>query len=552
MALGAEDEQAARRHHRFLVGGDLGADAGLAVGVVGVVDLHLDPHVGVAAELDVGAAAGHVGGDGDAAADPGLGYDGCLLLVVAGVEHVVRDLLLVQHRREVLGPFDADGADQHRLAAFAAVEDLLDDRLVLLGCGAVDLVVVVDADTHHVGRNVDDLETVDLRELAGLGHRRPGHPGQLGIEPEIVLEGDRRQRLVFLLDVHAFLGLQRLVKTLGVAPSLHHPAGELVDDDHLVVLDDVVGVQAEQLVGAQRLVGMMHERNVGDIVEIALDEETAVAQHPLHLLDPDLGERHRAGLFVLLVILVGEQRDQLVHPDIVLGRVLGRAGNDQRRPRLVDQDRVDLVDDSVVERPVGHVLAAKLHVVAQIVEAQFVVGAVGDVAGIGLLVPLVAEAVDDASDAETQERVDLPHPFGVALGEVVVDGDHVHPLAGQRVEIDRQGGDQGLALAGLHFRDHAAVQHDAAHQLDVEVALAEGALGRFANGGEGVDHEVVELFPRRHSFPQPGRAGAQVLVAESFQRRLQRVDRLDVVLQAFQESFVGGAEHAPSDSAEHQ
>ena len=94
---------------------------------------------------------------------------------------------------------------------------------------------------------------------------------------------------------------------------------------------------------------------------------------------------------------------------------------------------------------------------------------------------------------EAEEAVDLPHPIGVAAGEVVVDRDDVHALAGERVEIDREGRDQGLAFAGLHLGDHAAVQYDAAHQLHVEMALAEGALGGFAHGREGVDQDVVEL-----------------------------------------------------------
>ena len=50
-------------------------------------ELALDAHVGVAAELDVGAAAGHVGGDGDRARHAGLGDDEGLLLVEAGVQH---------------------------------------------------------------------------------------------------------------------------------------------------------------------------------------------------------------------------------------------------------------------------------------------------------------------------------------------------------------------------------------------------------------------------------------------------------------------------------
>ena len=95
------------------------------------------PHVEIAAELDVGAAAGHVGGDRHRAGPAGLGDDVGFLLVVAGVQHVVRDLVLLEERRQRLGFLDADGADQHRLLALAAFEHLLDDRVVFLArrCG---------------------------------------------------------------------------------------------------------------------------------------------------------------------------------------------------------------------------------------------------------------------------------------------------------------------------------------------------------------------------------------------------------------------------------
>ena len=67
--------------------------------------------------------------------------------------------------------------------------------------------------------------------------------------------------------------------------------------------------------------------------------------------------------------------DRVVH----FRAVLERAGNDQRRARLVDQDRIDFVDDRVVVAALHHLGALVFHVVAQIVEAEFVVGGVGDV-----------------------------------------------------------------------------------------------------------------------------------------------------------------------------
>ncbi len=79
--------------------------------------------------------------------------------------------------------------------------------------------------------------------------------------------------------------------------------------------------------------------------------------------------------------------------------VVGRAGDDQRRAGLVDQDVVHLVDDGEVQRPLRLLVLLRIavvalgrrpHVVAEIVEAELVVRAVGDVAGVGLLPSAVA------------------------------------------------------------------------------------------------------------------------------------------------------------------
>ncbi len=138
-----------------------------------------------------------------------------------------------------------------------------------------------------------------------------------------------------------------------------------------------------------------------------------------------------------------------------------------------------------------HVLQPVLHVVAQIIEAVFVVGAVGNVAGVILLALGIVDAVDDHARGHAEEAVNLPHPFGVAFGEVVVDGDDVDALAGERVEIHRQCRHQRLAFAGFHLGDVAFVQHHAADQLHVEMPLAERALGGFTHCRERRDQNVV-------------------------------------------------------------
>ena len=167
-----------------------------------------------------------------------------------------------------LGLLDRHRADQHRLAAFVAVLDLLDHRVELLVLGLVDDVVIVDADHRLVGRDDDDVEIVDFLELGRLGVGGAGHPGQLVVHPEVVLEGDGRERLVLGFDLDPFLGLDRLVQSVAPAPAGHQPPGELVDDHHLAVLDHVVDVALEQRMGLERLVDVMDQQDVARVVEV--------------------------------------------------------------------------------------------------------------------------------------------------------------------------------------------------------------------------------------------------------------------------------------------
>ena len=78
------------------------------------------------------------------------------------------------------------------------------------------------------------------------------------------------------------------------------------------------------------------------------------------------------------------------------------------------------------------------HVVAQVVEAELRVGAVGDVAAVGGAALVVGHHVLDHADRDAQRLVDRPHPAGVAAGQVVVDRHQVDVDAGQGVQVERQ------------------------------------------------------------------------------------------------------------------
>ncbi len=488
-----------------------------------------------------------------------------------GVEDDVADALALEDFGEQLGLFDGGGADEDGLLLFVQAGDLVGDGEVFFLGGAEDDVGVFDAAHLAVGGGDDDLELVDLVELGGFGLGGAGHAGEFFVHAEVVLEGDGGEGLVFLADGHAFLRLDCLVQAVRPAAAGHEAAGELVDDDDFALFDDVLHVALVEVVGLDGDLDVVLEVPVLGVGDVADAEEL------FDLLPALVGDGDGAGLLVddevagpgfglegLDEFAEFEVGDDEVDAGVLVGGLVGGAGDDERCARLVDEDGVDLVDDAVVLAALDHVLEVELHVVAQVVEAELVVGAVGDVGAVGGAALLVGEVVHDDADGEAEEAVDLAHPFGVALGEIVVDGDDVDAVAGERVEVAGEGGDEGLAFAGLHLGDLAGVEDHAADELHVEVAHADGAHAGLADDGEGLGKDGVErgflggrgcarrrLHPwgrssrRRRSRRCAGgtrRSWRGVLIGERLDCGLERVDLRDGGQQALDGAFVAGSE----------
>ncbi len=458
--------------------------------------------------------------------------------------------------------------------------DLLDDGVELLALGLVHDVGVVHPDQSAVRRSHRHVQLVDLGELCSLGVGGAGHPSELVVHPEVVLEGDRGEGLVLLLDPEPFLRFDRLVEPVRPAAARHQTAGELVDDDDLAVLGDVVHVLLEEGVGAQALVDVVERVDVLGVVEVADRKELLAAG------DPGLGQGHRLRLLVddevalpdlldLVELALGDRRrpgepgDDPVDLVVEVGRLLGRPGDDQRGPRLVDQDRVDLVDDGVVELALDQLLEREAHVVAQVVEAELVVRPVRDVrevrlaplarpeprqAGVGRHVGRVVEErslVLDDRDRQPELMKDRAHPLGVAPRQVVVDGDDVDAPAGEAVEDRGQGRDEGLALAGGHLRDLALVEHHAAHELDVEVAHAEPPAADLPHHREDFGEDLVEVGPFLELLPELVRAPPEGLLGPASDLGLQRVDGGHPGPHPLDIALVLGSEDLAEDEIDH-
>ncbi len=206
----------------------------------------------------------------------------------------------------------------------------------------------------------------------------------------------------------------------------------------------------------------------------------------------------------LVLLQVGQRHRHLVGLGVAANVAERLAGDDERRARLVDEDVVHLVDDGVVERLLALVVvrvelgvapAGRLHVVAQIVETVLAIGTVGNVAVVGLAAGDGVHVALNEPGRDAECLVNRRHPFAVAAGQVIVDGDDVDAFSLKSVEESGQRGHKRLAFASDHFGDVAAVKDDAAKHLYVEVPHVLSAESGFAAGRERFRQQVVELGP---------------------------------------------------------
>ncbi len=427
VALGGDDAQTAQSSYLVVVYLPLGAQGVdfllLLFAAQGFVGLHrLDRRTDVAAQHNVGAAPGHVGGDGDDLGAPGLGDDFGFTRVLLGVEHLVRQFFLFQQPCDYFRVFNRGGAHQHRLAAPVALADVLDGRLVFFARGFIDPVELIIAPTRLVGRHHHRFQAIDLLELIGFGIGGASHAGQLGVKAEVVLEGNRRHGLVFGLNGDAFLGFHRLVQAFAPAPPGHQAAGEFIDDHDFAVLHHIVLITEIQVVGAQGCIQVMHQRDIGRVIQAGTwRNQPQLRQNALGAFMPLLGQEHLMRLFinrkvarldnalaganVFFAFLLGERWHHLVNGHIQVGLIFGLTADDQRRARLINEDGIHLIDNGVIEAALDPVSGLINHVVAQVVKAEFVVGAVGDVGAVCGLLFFACQVGQIDANRQTQKVV---------------------------------------------------------------------------------------------------------------------------------------------------
>src|ERR1039457_3861875 len=218
----------------------------------------------------------------------------------------------------------------------------------------------------------------------------------------------------------------------------------------------------------------------------------------------------------------------------------GRTANDERRPRFVDENRIHFVNNREEITPLHLRLDAGGHaVVAEVVEAKFRVGAICDIADI-LRPPKGRRLIVlDAANRQPEKLVHLAHPLRIARGEIIVNRDQMD-VASECVQVERQCGNECLALTCGHFRNLALMQHDTTKNLDVKryhvpfVGLAAHrpffaaeTATRVFHRGERFRQEIVGGRALSKPFPELFRFSTKLFIGEFLVFSLDFIHAID-------------------------
>ncbi len=183
------------------------------------------------------------------------------------------------------------------------------------------------------------------------------------------------------------------------------------------------------------------------------------------------------------------------------------------------------------------------HVVAQVVEAVFVVGAVGDVSGISCTLRHGWHVWQVNADGQAKEFKQCTVIFGITLRQIVIDGNNVHAFAAQRVQVSGQGRGQGFTFTGAHLCDATFVEHHAANQLHIKVTHTEDTLTCFTYGGKGLRNQAFKAFAFFQALAEQVSFRFQFIVRELYEIRLHLIDDVDDFAHTAQSAIIAAAEY---------
>ena len=367
------------------------------------------------AQLNVRTTAGHVCRNRNCAHLPCQCNDFRFLCMIFCIQHLMLHALHLQQLAQCFGFFDCNRTNQYRLSLFVCRNNISYHRAEFARLGTIHNIIQILSLYRAVCGNFHNVHPIDITEFFFLCFRRTCHTAFLSIFIEIVLEGNRCQSFALSAHLYVFLRLDCLMQTVGIASARHHTPRKFINDNDFALMNHIILIQMHVIVCLQGIVDIMLQLQIFGIGKVVHGEiffrlcNTFLRQHNRFRLFIQnevaflLNFLLQKGIHCLILIqnttLFQFFNKQICHAIQIRG--LGAtAGNNQGCSGFVNQNRVNLIDDGIMQVSLHHVFLSYYHVVTQVVKAEFIVCTIGNIAGIRRAAFVVVHPVQDAAHAQ--------------------------------------------------------------------------------------------------------------------------------------------------------
>ena len=243
------------------------------------------------------------------------------------------------------------------------------------------------------------------------------------------------------------------MQTIRVTAARHDTSGKLIDNQNLIVLYHVILIPEHQIVGTQSKNDIMLNLQILRIcqvfnMEILLNTLYAIrSQIDNLILFIDDKVTGLLNLFAQNCIHLAEFTAGFaaLHAScknitnlIKFGGLAALAGNDKRSTRFVDQYRVHLIDDGIVEFSLHQLFFVNLHIITQIIKTQLIIGDISNITTVCCTALFIGVAVQNHAYGQAQKFMHLSHPCRISVCQVIIDGNDVYALSFQCIQIRRK------------------------------------------------------------------------------------------------------------------
>ena len=197
---------------------------------------------------------------------------------------------------------------------------------------------------------------------------------------------------------------------------------------------------------------------------------------------------------------------------IKLGGLAALSGNDQRCTCLVDQDRVNLIDDTVVQISLYQLLFVDNHVVTKVIKSQFVVGYICDIASVCCTALFWLHVIQNDTYCQAEELMNLTHPLSISLCQVVVDCYNVNTFAFQSIQVCRKCGNKGLTFTSLHLCDTSLMKNNTTDDLYPVMLHTKNSFGTFTYNCKCLRKKVIQCLAFAQTFLEFSGLVSQLLI----------------------------------------